>query len=46
MSDKQASIPSDRFHIDANVQAHFAWLRTRLAAVGSFAFFSVLLRYQ
>jgi len=30
-SDKQASIPSDRFHVDANVQAHFAWLRTRLA---------------
>ena len=32
MSDKQASIPSDRFHVEANVQAHFAWLRTRLAA--------------
>ena len=32
MSDKQASIPSDRFQVEANVQAHFAWLRTRLAA--------------
>jgi putative membrane protein len=32
MSDRQASIPPDRFHVDANVQAHFAWLRTRLAA--------------
>jgi len=32
MSDKQASIPPDRFHAEANVQAHFAWLRTRLAA--------------
>ena len=32
MSDKQASIASDRFQVEANVQAHFAWLRTRLAA--------------
>jgi putative membrane protein len=31
MSDKQASIPPDRFHVDANAQTHFAWLRTRLA---------------
>jgi putative membrane protein len=32
MSDKPASDPPDRFHVDANAQTHFAWLRTRLAA--------------
>jgi putative membrane protein len=32
MSENQASIPADRFHVEANVQSHFAWLRTRLAA--------------
>jgi len=31
MSDKQASIPPDRFQVEANAQTHFAWLRTRLA---------------
>ena len=31
MSDEQVSDPSDRFHVDANAQTHFAWLRTRLA---------------
>ena len=32
MSDEQVGDPSDRFQVGANVQAHFAWLRTRLAA--------------
>jgi putative membrane protein len=32
MSDEKVGDPSDRFHVDANAQSHFAWLRTRLAA--------------
>ena len=32
MKDKQASIPSDRFQVAADVSSHFAWLRTRFAA--------------
>jgi putative membrane protein len=31
MSDERISEPSERFHVDANAQTHFAWLRTRLA---------------
>jgi putative membrane protein len=31
MNDKQVGIPPDRFHVEANAQTHFAWLRTRLA---------------
>ena len=31
MSDKPASIPPDRFHVDANAQTHLSWLRTRFS---------------